>query len=79
MSDKDLRIRADELHRLGIGCEHCKSEIIFEATAERGPGETLCPNCSTPMSNVGSIVAAYRTFFCQVSKVKAQFLVRIDD
>jgi predicted RNA-binding Zn-ribbon protein involved in translation (DUF1610 family) len=79
MGDKELRIRADELHRLGIVCDTCKSEMIFEAKAVRGPGITSCPNCGTQMPHVAEIVDAYRGFFKQLHRVSAYLLVRLND
>jgi hypothetical protein len=79
VGDKELRVRANELHRLSVECENCKSEVLFEVTAPRGPGDVVCPNCSRGMLGVANIVMSYRTFFAEVIKVHASFLVRIDD
>ena len=81
MGVKELRISANELHRLGIQCSNnqCQSEIIFEATAERGPGDASCPNCSAPIPNIGSLVAAYRAFFKGVPKDRVSFLIRLEN
>ncbi len=81
MGDKELRVSVSELSRLSIGCNACKSEIVFSAEAARGPGETHCPNCGASMPNVGTIVSAYRGFFGQIGTCTAPiyFLVRVED
>ena len=78
MGEKDLRIRADELHRLGIACGVCKTEIVFEATAERGPGVVVCPSCSVTIPHATEIVMAYRDFFRQLSRASVTLLVRVE-
>lgn len=79
MGDKELRVSASELNRLSIGCTTCKSEIVFAAEAQRGPGETMCPNCGASMPKVGIIVSAYRAFFVHISTAPVHFLIRVED
>jgi hypothetical protein len=83
MGDKELRVGALELHRLSLGCIQCKSEVIFEAHADRGPGGLMCPNCGVPMPNAVHLVTAYRDFLrmCAAEKnaLSVSFLVKLDD
>jgi hypothetical protein len=81
MGEKDLRVSAAEIHRLSVECGACKSAIVFEATASRGPGETVCPNCGGSMPNVAALVGAFRTLFENAKGAKApvHFLVHLDD
>lgn len=83
MGDKELRVEALELHRLSLGCTHCKSEVVFEANAERGPGGLTCPNCGMPMPHAADLVTAYRDFLrmCTAEKdaLAISFLVKLDD
>ena len=82
MGEKDVRIRAVELHRLSVECAACKSAIVFEAAASRGPGATACPNCGAAMPKVAELVAAFRALFEHAKAhtvASVHFLVRLDE
>ncbi len=81
MGEKDFRISAEELDRIEIQCPACASAIIF-APKGRGPGDTQCPDCSTPMPALASLVTRYRMLIEECSAYgdgKVHFLIRLDN
>lgn len=81
MGNKQLRLLASEAHRVSVECAGCKSAVVFEATAQRGPGGLVCPNCGVAMIHAHEVVNAYRTFMdiSTRSQLPVYLVIDVDD
>jgi hypothetical protein len=82
MGNKELRVNALELNRLGIACPTCKTEIVFDSEGQRGPNGVECPGCGNLIQDAINLVRRYREFFQMCShlkdKVTVSLLVKLD-
>ena len=81
MGEKQLRLLASEAHRVSVECAGCKSAVVFEAIAQRGPGVLICPNCGVAIGQAHEAVNAYRTFMdiSTRSKLPVYLVIDVDD
>lgn len=61
MGETFIRLDPNDFQRIGVSCS-CGSEVVFNADAERGPGEVFCPNCSKRLESAEQVVLAFRRF-----------------
>jgi len=83
MGNKELRVNALELNRIGVTCPTCKSEMVFDCASDRSPvGGWECPGCGAMMQDAMNLARSYREFFQRASllkdRVTVSLLVKLD-
>ena len=82
MGERELVLNAKEITRFRMRCDHCRTDVTFNAEADDGPREEVrCPNCNYVMAGVFPVAKAYRSFLramCETSR-EASFVVQLKD
>jgi transposase-like protein len=82
MGDKELRVNALELNRIGITCPKCKTEMVFDCSSTQPPTGYSCGGCGVSWTDALTLVREYRSLFQQMSALKetvtVSLLVKLD-